>query len=632
MYVPPPSTARCRSLLGLIVAASFGSGDFLGGLASRRARTLAVLVTAQLCALARRGRRSPWSPVATRPVSDYALGALGGVLNVAALGLPLPGPRRRPGRVGRAGGRGDRRGHPRGVGPRHRGESRDRGTHRRRPRHRRRWADLDGARRTRGPTPRTAGPRCSSRSRPVSASASRSSATATRATRSEFWPVLSGRIGAVIAVLRGGRGDAHRHPRSPGRRAYQAIAAGVLDVGGDHAPARRHPRRPVRHGRAGRGAWRRRSPSANAWWYLRERPSTIQLVGPRARAHRARAHRRRADAPARLRRCRRPCRSRVPLRLAVVGLGQISELVLPTYLERDDVVIVGLCDRDDERLERWRPACPDARRPRTRSTSCSRSTPTSSTCSCRRPRTPTWCAGCSMRATTCRCRSRSPATSRVPTACSPRSAPPGATLRVLEDYLFFPPLVKLRDLIVDGEIGDPVSVHMKIVATGRGGWDLPPSSLEWQFEQARDGRGMMVFDHGWHQLAVATWLFGPIRRVFAWLGRTEIVPGIEMDAPSTLVWEHDNGVRAVLEISFADRHVLPVEPLHGRRAHRGHRHPRVRAHQPHQRAGDPGAGGGALPRRRDPRVPRPRRPTSRRVPGARPTTPSRSSGARSPNR
>src|SRR3954453_7156258 len=49
-----------------------------------------------------------------------------------------------------------------------------------------------------------------------------------------------------------------------------------------------------------------------------------------------------------------------PVRLAVVGLGQISELVLPTYLERDDVVIVGLCDRDPTRLDRWRGACPDA--------------------------------------------------------------------------------------------------------------------------------------------------------------------------------------------------------------------------------------------------------------------------------
>ena len=49
-----------------------------------------------------------------------------------------------------------------------------------------------------------------------------------------------------------------------------------------------------------------------------------------------------------------------PVRLAVVGLGQIAELVLPTYLERDDVVIVGLCDRDEAQLAVWRARCPDA--------------------------------------------------------------------------------------------------------------------------------------------------------------------------------------------------------------------------------------------------------------------------------
>jgi predicted dehydrogenase len=51
-------------------------------------------------------------------------------------------------------------------------------------------------------------------------------------------------------------------------------------------------------------------------------------------------------------------------------------------------------------------------------------------------------------------------------------------------------------------------------------------------------------------LARALWLFGPVRRVFGWVGSTEIVPGIELDAPSTLVWEHTNGVRVVLEISL----------------------------------------------------------------------------------
>ena len=62
---------------------------------------------------------------------------------------------------------------------------------------------------------------------------------------------------------------------------------------------------------------------------------------------------------------------------------------------------------------------------------------------------------------------------------------------------------------------------------------------------------MLVFDHGWHQLAIAIWLFGPVRKVFGWLGATEVAPGISMDAPSTLVWEHHNGVRAVLDINLA---------------------------------------------------------------------------------
>ncbi len=93
---------------------------------------------------------------------------------------------------------------------------------------------------------------------------------------------------------------------------------------------------------------------------------------------------------------------------------------------------------------------------------------------------------------------------------------------------------------------------MKIVATGLGGWDVLPESYEWQFQQQQDGRGMLVFDHGWHQLALALWLFGPVRRVFAWIGETVIVPDvIIMDAPTTLVWEHVSGVRTVVDITFA---------------------------------------------------------------------------------
>ena len=77
-------------LLGLVVAASFGSGDFLGGLASKRARTLVVLVVAQVCALV--GAIVVAVVAGGSPTGgDFALGALGGLLNVVALGCLYQG-------------------------------------------------------------------------------------------------------------------------------------------------------------------------------------------------------------------------------------------------------------------------------------------------------------------------------------------------------------------------------------------------------------------------------------------------------------------------------------------------------------------------------------------------------------
>ena len=124
-------------------------------------------------------------------------------------------------------------------------------------------------------------------------------------------------------------------------------------------------------------------------------------------------------------------------------------------------------------------------------------------------------------------------------------------LRVMENYIFYQPLVTLKEVVESGDIGEVSGYHMKMVAPGRGGWEVPGSSYEWQFMQMRNGRGILVFDDGWHKLATALWLFGPIREVRAWIGGTEVVPGIEIDAPTTLVWEHDSGVRGVWDIILA---------------------------------------------------------------------------------
>ena len=127
----------------------------------------------------------------------------------------------------------------------------------------------------------------------------------------------------------------------------------------------------------------------------------------------------------------------------------------------------------------------------------------------------------------------------------------GVHLRVMENYLFYEPLQRLKDLVDTGALGEIVGYHLKMVASGRGGWDVPWDTYRTQFEHAATGRGILLFDDGWHKLSTALWLFGPIREVRAWVGATEIVPGMVLDAPTTLVWEHESGIRGVWDMTLA---------------------------------------------------------------------------------
>jgi predicted dehydrogenase len=124
-------------------------------------------------------------------------------------------------------------------------------------------------------------------------------------------------------------------------------------------------------------------------------------------------------------------------------------------------------------------------------------------------------------------------------------------LRVMENYLFYEPLRKLKAVAGSGEIGDVSGYHMKMVGSALGGWDVPISSFEWQLKQMQRGRGILVFDDGWHKLSTALWLFGPVREVRAWIGTTTLGPGVDIDAPSTIAWEHASGVRGVWDITLA---------------------------------------------------------------------------------
>jgi len=77
-------------LLGVLVAASFGSGDFLGGRASRRAPTLTVLMVAQGAAVL--GAVIVCAFVSGRVSErDIVFGALAGSVNIVGIGLLYQG-------------------------------------------------------------------------------------------------------------------------------------------------------------------------------------------------------------------------------------------------------------------------------------------------------------------------------------------------------------------------------------------------------------------------------------------------------------------------------------------------------------------------------------------------------------
>jgi predicted dehydrogenase len=241
-----------------------------------------------------------------------------------------------------------------------------------------------------------------------------------------------------------------------------------------------------------------------------------------------------------------------PVRAAFVGLGRIYDLNVRGYVDNDDVEVVALVDPDPDRRTQRQADWPDA------ATFASTAELAAS--------------GIEVDAVEAllpvplheegvielldhgwHVNLQKPMANDLPSAQRMVDAARrnDRVLRVMENYLFFEPLIRLRETVQSGALGEISGYHMKMVGSGKGGWDVPLSSWRWQFAQMQLGRGILVFDDGWHKLATALWLFGPVREVRAWIGATEMAPEISIDAPTTISWEHENGVRGVWDITIA---------------------------------------------------------------------------------
>jgi predicted dehydrogenase len=231
-----------------------------------------------------------------------------------------------------------------------------------------------------------------------------------------------------------------------------------------------------------------------------------------------------------------------PIQVAIVGCGRISDLHEKGYRGREDVVIAAVCDTSKKRA---------------------------------RQRAKDWGVEkvytdfhqvledkeidlveiltphhlhCSM--TVEACRAGKHVSVQKPMALSAMEADEmitaaqeaGVMLRVYENFVYYAPAVRAKELIDAGEIGEIRAVRLHVsTGTADFGWDIPLSAWLWRFNEKQSGGGPLVFDHGYHLFSIAYFLGGPIERVYAWIDKTPVRQAanlVHVDAPAMIMFQY----------------------------------------------------------------------------------------------
>ena len=141
----------------------------------------------------------------------------------------------------------------------------------------------------------------------------------------------------------------------------------------------------------------------------------------------------------------------------------------------------------------------------------------------------------------------------------------GVWLKVYENFVFYPPYVKAKQLIDEGAIGEPLSIRLKMNAgSNKHGWRVDPASWTWRMQEELSGGGELVFDDGNHKFSLARYFMGEPERVFAFIGHTPMegemyadrhtgkMVQFYQDAPSVIVWRYKDSERfGVFDITWS---------------------------------------------------------------------------------
>jgi predicted dehydrogenase len=124
--------------------------------------------------------------------------------------------------------------------------------------------------------------------------------------------------------------------------------------------------------------------------------------------------------------------------------------------------------------------------------------------------------------------------------------------RVFENFIFYPPVMKAKQLIDTGTIGEPLTIRIKSNAgKGRNAWAVPAAAERWRRDPASCGGGPLTFDDGHHKFALAWYFMGMAEEVHAWIGQTTAASGALLDSPALISWKFPGDRYGTLEVVYS---------------------------------------------------------------------------------
>ena len=128
----------------------------------------------------------------------------------------------------------------------------------------------------------------------------------------------------------------------------------------------------------------------------------------------------------------------------------------------------------------------------------------------------------------------------------------GVPLKVFENFIFYPPVMKATELIAEGAIGEPLTIRIKSnPGTSKTAWKIPVGASAWRQQTSLSGGGPLVFDDGHHKFALAWHFMGQAEQVHAWISHTTAPDGFVFDAPAMISFRFPGNRYGNLEIVYS---------------------------------------------------------------------------------